>query len=204
MRTNMSEEIAKKPRIAWGVFVPALAFFALVIVFAIMLTQEGRDTSALPSALIGRVAPTTPLPPVPGLIDANGLPLPGLEQGQFVGKISLVNVWASWCAPCRAEHPYLMDLSEDPRLQIVGLNHKDKSENAVQFLSTLGNPYDLVGADGNGRASIEWGVYGVPETFLVGPDAMIRYKHTGPLTPEIIERDLMPEVLKLAISKTKN
>ena len=204
MRTNMSEEIAKTPRIAWGVFVPALAFFALVIVFAIMLTQEGRDTSALPSALIGRAAPTTPLPPVPGLIDANGLPLPGLEQGQFVGKISLVNVWASWCAPCRAEHPYLMDLSEDPRLQIVGLNHKDKSENAVQFLSTLGNPYDLVGADGNGRASIEWGVYGVPETFLVGPDAMIRYKHTGPLTPEIIERDLMPEVLKLAISKTKN
>ena len=197
MRTNMSEEVAKKPRIAWGVFVPALAFFALVIVFAIMLTQEGRDTNSLPSALIGRTAPTTPLPPVNGLVDTNGVPVPGIEPEHLLGKISLVNVWASWCAPCRQEHPYLMDLSEDPRLQIIGLNHKDKSENAVQFLSALGNPYDLVGADSNGRASIEWGVYGVPETFLVGPDATIQFKHTGPLTPEIIERDLMPEVLKL-------
>lgn len=194
----MSDEAAKKPRTAWGMFLPAVAFFALVIVFAMMLSREGRDTSALPSALIGRSAPLTPLPPIQGLNDADGVPLPGLEPDQLRGKISLVNVWASWCAPCRQEHPYLMALSEDPRLQIVGLNHKDKSENAVQFLTALGNPYDLVGADNNGRASIEWGVYGVPETFLVGPDATIRYKHTGPLTPEIIERELMPEITKLA------
>lgn len=194
MGKDMSERAAKKPRISWGVFLPALAFFALAIVFAIMLSREGRDTSALPSALIGRTAPAVSLPPVTGLIDDNGVPIPGLEPAVFLGKISLLNVWASWCAPCRQEHPYLMALSQDPRLQIVGLNHKDKSENAVQFLSALGNPYDLVGADSNGRASIEWGVYGVPETFLVGPDATIRYKHTGPLTPEIIERDLMPEI----------
>ena len=194
----MSEKVVKKPRLAWGVFVPALAFFALVVVFAIMLTQEGRDTSTLPSALIGLAAPQTPLPPVAGLFDATGAPVPGLKPDQLLGKISLVNVWASWCAPCRQEHPFLMSLAEDPRLQIVGLNHKDKSENAVQFLDSLGNPYDLVGADTNGRASIEWGVYGVPETFLVGPDATIRYKHTGPLTPEIIERDLMPEIEKLS------
>lgn len=190
----MSEEAAKKPRVSWGVFVPALAFFALVVVFAIMLSREGRDTSVLPSALIGQAVPNTPLPPVPGLIDANGVALPGLEPEQLLGKISLVNVWASWCAPCRQEHPYLMDLAEDPRLQIVGLNHKDKAENATQFLTSLGNPYDFVGADSNGRASIEWGVYGVPETFLVGPDGTIKYKHTGPLTPEIIARDLMPEI----------
>lgn len=193
----MSEEVTKKPRFGWGAFLPALAFFALVIVFAIMLSREGRDTSALPSALIGRSAPATLLPPVPGLVDANGAALPGLDPDQLLGKISLVNVWASWCAPCRQEHPYLMSLSEDPRWQIVGLNHKDKSENAVRFLTALGNPYDLVGADSNGRASIEWGVYGVPETFLVGPDATIQYKHTGPLTPEIIENSLMPALLKL-------
>ena len=162
-----------------------------------MLTQEGRDTSALPSALIGLAAPQTPLPLVPGILDSDGEQISGLEPENLLGKISLVNVWASWCAPCREEHPHLMALAEDERIQIIGMNHKDKAENAAQFLSSLGNPYDLIGADSNGRASIEWGVYGVPETFLVGPDATIVYKHTGPLSTEIVTQDLMPEIDKL-------
>lgn len=193
----MNREAANKQRMVWGVFLPALAFFALVAVFAMMLSRDDRDTSALPSALIARAAPDMQLPPVPGLLNAEGLPLPGLEPDKFIGKITLLNVWASWCAPCRQEHPYLMDLSNNPKLQIVGLNHKDKPENAVQFLNSLGNPYDMVGADNKGRVSIEWGVYGVPETFLIGPDATIRFKHTGPLDPKIIARDLLPEIDKL-------
>lgn len=194
----MSDTPLKKPRAAWTVYIPALVFFALVGVFAVMLTQEGRDTTALPSALIGRDAPQTPLAPIEGLSDAQGNPLAGLDPAVFDGNITLMNVWASWCAPCREEHPYLSELSQDPRVQLVGLNYKDKTENALRFLGNFGNPYDAVGVDNNGRAAIEWGVYGVPETFLVGPDGKIRFKFAGPLNPDIIEKQLMPEIEKLA------
>ena len=193
----MSNGSAKGPRKALGVFLPAAGFFLMVAVFAVMLTQEGRDTSALPSALIGLSAPQTSLPPVPGIVDADGEQMAGFEPATFSGKVSLVNVWASWCAPCRDEHPHLMALAEDSRIQIIGMNHKDKAENAAQFLSSLGNPYDLIGADINGRASIEWGVYGVPETVLVGPDGIVVYKHTGPLSDEIVEQELMLEIDQL-------
>ncbi len=193
----MSNGASNGPRKALGVFLPAVGFFLIVVVFAVMLTQEGRDTSALPSALIGLSAPQTSLPPVPGIVDADGEQVAGFEPAKLSGNISLVNVWASWCAPCREEHPLLMALAQDARLQIIGMNHKDKAENAAQFLSSLGNPYDLIGADINGRASIEWGVYGVPETFLVGPDGTVVFKHTGPLSEEIITQELMPEIDKL-------
>ena len=189
-----SDPIEQKSGLKLGAYMPALVFFALVIVFAVMLTQEGRDTTALPSALIGKAAPQTDLPPIVGLETGDGLSIPGFNSNILTGKISIVNVWASWCAPCRQEHPYLMELANDSRLQIIGLNHKDKAENAVKFLDALGNPYNFVGADVNGRASIEWGVYGVPETFLVGPDGTIKFKHTGPLTPEIIAEEFMREI----------
>lgn len=194
----MSETVEKKPRAAWSVYVPAIAFFILAGIFALMLTQEGRDVSALPSALIGRDAPQTILPPLEGLKGASGEQIAGFDPVVFAGNITLVNVWASWCAPCREEHPYLSDLSDDPRVQLMGLNYKDKTENALGFLGSLGNPYDFIGVDNSGRAAIDWGVYGVPETFLVGQDGKIKYKFTGPLTPEAIEKQLMPEIDKLA------
>jgi cytochrome c biogenesis protein CcmG/thiol:disulfide interchange protein DsbE len=98
--------------------------------------------------------------------------------------VTIVNVWASWCAPCRQEHPLLMDLAKDPSVRVVGVNYKDNPENARRFLGQLGNPFAVVGVDPSGRAAIDWGVYGVPETFVVGPDGTVRHKHIGPLTPD--------------------
>ncbi|MCT8999350.1 DsbE family thiol:disulfide interchange protein [Chelativorans intermedius] len=166
---------------------PLAAFLALSAVFLAQLFS-GRDNSVVPSALIGQPAPQTTLPPL------EGMGLPGLSPEDFAGNVTLVNVWGSWCLPCRDEHPLLMQLSEDSRLRIVGLNYKDRPENARRFLGELGNPFDAIGVDGNGRAAIEWGVYGVPETFLVGPDGIIRYKHVGPFTPRSIREELMPRV----------
>ena len=168
---------------------PLLLFLALSAVFLVQLIS-GKDTSVVPSALIGRAAPQTDLPP---LEDMN---LPGLSSDAFSGRVTLVNVWGSWCLPCRQEHPLLMQLATDERVVIAGLNYKDKPENARRFLGDLGNPYDAIGVDQNGRAAIDWGVYGVPETFLVGPDGTIRYKHVGPFTPESIRESLMPEIEK--------
>ncbi len=169
---------------------PLLVFLALAAVFLMQLFS-GRDTSLVPSALIGRDAPQTDLPPL------EGMSLLGLSSNAFAGKITLVNVWGSWCLPCRQEHPLLMQLARDERFVIAGLNYKDKPENARRFLGDLGNPYDAIGVDQNGRAAIDWGVYGVPETFLVGPEGRIRYKHVGPFTPESVQNDLMPEIEKL-------
>ena len=104
------------------------------------------------------------------------------------GNVTLVNVWASWCAPCRVEHPLLTQLSKDKRIRVVGINYKDQPANAVRFLTQLGNPFAAIGTDGDGRAAIEWGVYGVPETFIVGRDGTIRYKLVGPITPENLAR----------------
>lgn len=168
---------------------PLLLFLALSGVFLVQLIS-GKDTSVVPSALIGRSAPQTDLPPL------EGMNLPGLSSEAFSGRVTLVNVWGSWCLPCRQEHPLLMQLATDERVVIAGLNYKDKPENARRFLGDLGNPYDAIGVDQNGRAAIDWGVYGVPETFLVGPDGTIRYKHVGPFTPESIRSDLMPEIEK--------
>lgn len=168
------------------VYLPLLIFALLAGVFLVMLVS-GRDASTLPSALIGAPAPATVLAP----LHPDGR---GLDGADFAGKVTLVNVWASWCGPCRQEHPVLMDLAQDERILIAGLNYKDKTDNARSFLSELGDPYHAIGVDRNGRAGIEWGVYGVPETFLVGPDGTIRYKHVGPLTPEAVKRELMPRI----------
>lgn len=171
------------------VLVPLLLFLALAGVFLMQLLS-GRDLTVVPSALIGHTAPKTELPPL------EGISLPGLNSAEFIGKVTLVNVWASWCGPCRDEHPVIVGLSKDERLTIVGLNYKDKAENARRFLGDLGNPFDAVGVDPNGRAAIDWGVYGIPETFLVGKDGKIAFKHVGPLTPEAVATRLMPEIEK--------
>ncbi len=168
---------------------PLAVFLALSAVFLMQLVS-GRDTSLVPSALIGKPAPQTEL----AALEGSGLP--GLSTVDFTGKVTLVNVWGSWCVPCRQEHPLLMQLAQDGRFELAGLNYKDKPENARRFLGDLGNPFDRIGVDASGRTAIDWGVYGVPETFLVGPDGTIRYKHVGPFTQESIRDDLMPAVEK--------
>jgi len=173
---------------------PLAIFLALAAIFTIQLLS-GRDESVIPSALIGKPAPAITLPPLEGLMN-NGKPMSGLDPAAFAGQVTLVNVWASWCVPCRVEHPLLMQLARDERVRLVGINYKDSPENARRFLGDLGNPFSAVGADDTGRVAIEWGVYGVPETFLVGRDGKILYKHVGPFTPESIRDELMPEVAK--------
>jgi cytochrome c biogenesis protein CcmG/thiol:disulfide interchange protein DsbE len=122
--------------------------------------------------------------------------VPGLDPAVFKCKVSVVNVWASWCVPCYDEAPLLTELGMDKRLQIVGINYKDAHDNARRFLGRYGNPYGIVSVDGNGRASIEWGVYGVPETFIVGRDGTIVYKMVGPVTFDNIDTVLKAEIDK--------
>ena len=185
---SVQPETAPRPRRIF-VLLPLLLFLGLAAVFFTQL-MSGRDISAVPSALIGQPAPETKLPPL------EGTDLPGLDSAAFAGKVTLVNVWASWCAPCREEHPLLLALSQDPRFTIAGLNYKDKPENARRFLGELGNPYKAIGVDDAGRTAINWGVYGVPETFLVGKDGKIVYKHVGPLSPDAITGELLPQIEK--------
>ena len=172
---------------------PLIAFAGLAVLFALRL--GGGDPSKIPSALIGRPAPQTPLPPLTGLL-SDGAQVPGLDTATFKGKVSLVNVWASWCVPCHDEAPLLTELAKDKRLQLIGINYKDTPDNARRFLGRYGNPFGAVGVDGNGRAAIEWGVYGVPETFIVGREGTIVYKLVGPITPDNIETVLKAEIDK--------
>jgi len=175
------------------VLAPLAVFFGLVMLFVIRLFAG--DPSRIPSALIGHPAPQTTLPPVAGL-DRDGKPVPGLDPANFKGAVTVVNVWASWCVPCHDEAPILMQLAQDARLHIVGINYKDEPENARRFLGRHGDPFAAAGADPNGRAAIEWGVYGVPETFIVGRDGRIAYKLVGPITPENLEATIKPEIEK--------
>jgi cytochrome c biogenesis protein CcmG, thiol:disulfide interchange protein DsbE len=175
------------------VLLPLGVFLALAALFLIGLYSG--DPSILPSALIGRQAPDTDLPPIPGL-DRDGVPVPGLDAAQFKGSVTIVNVWASWCVPCHDEAPLLMQLAKDPRVRLVGINYKDDADNARRFLGRYGNPFVAAGADANGRAAIDWGVYGVPETFIVGRDARIAYKLVGPITPQNLVGLLKPQIDK--------
>jgi cytochrome c biogenesis protein CcmG/thiol:disulfide interchange protein DsbE len=175
------------------VLIPLGIFLALALLFLIRL--GAGDVSRIPSALIGHPVPATDLPPVAGM-EREGKPVPGLTSGDFNGAVSVLNVWASWCVPCRDEAPLLVRLAADRRVRIVGINYKDQPADAKRFLDRYGNPFTASGADLNGRASIEWGVYGVPETFVVGRDAKIAYKLIGPITRENLEAVLKPQIEK--------
>jgi cytochrome c biogenesis protein CcmG, thiol:disulfide interchange protein DsbE len=178
---------------SWLMALPLVGFLALAGIF--LLRLHGDDPSKIPSALIGRPAPPTALPALEGLVN-NGLQVPGLDPSDFKGKVSVVNVWASWCVPCHEEAPLLTELARDKRLQLIGIDYKDAPDNARRFLGRYGNPFGIVGVDGNGRAAIEWGVYGVPETFVVGRDGTILYKLVGPVTPDNIDTVLKAEIDK--------
>jgi cytochrome c biogenesis protein CcmG/thiol:disulfide interchange protein DsbE len=191
----MSEVAAPKRR----PLLMALPLLGFAVVAALFWFKLGAgDPARLPSALIGRPAPATALPALEGLT-ANGAPVPGLDPAVFQGRVSVVNVWASWCVPCHEEAPLFMTLAQDKRIQIVGINYKDGADNARRFLGRYGNPFGIVGVDGNGRAAIDWGVYGVPETFIVGRDGRISYKLVGGVTAANFD-----SVLKVEIDKALN
>tara|TARA_B100000614_G_C14280121_1_gene383129 strand:+ start:46 stop:567 length:522 start_codon:yes stop_codon:yes gene_type:complete len=164
------------------------------MVFAGLATALGwgltRDPKVLPSALIDKPVPEFNLPPVKGRTS-------GLASADLSGEVSIVNVFASWCLPCKAEHPIWMDLKARNVVPIHGLNYKDTPDDASAWLNRLGDPYKRTGADLDGRVAIDWGVYGVPETFIVSADGRIAYKHVGPVTQEIVDGTLMPIVDRL-------
>jgi len=164
--------------------IPVAAFAAMAVAFAVGLTL---DPSKIPSVLIGKPVPEFRLPPVQGRTQ-------GLSSDNLKGEVSLVNVFASWCAECRVEHPLLMRLAAQGTVTLHGLNYKDKPDDAANWLDTLGDPYVRTGADRDGRVAIEWGVYGVPETFVVDRNGTIVYKHIGALTAKTLNETILPLV----------
>jgi len=174
----------------WWVATPLVVFAGLVGVFGYMLLS-GRDPSILPSALIDQPVPVFDLPP---LHDGGE----GLATADFGGRVVLVNVFASWCVPCRAEHPLLMDLAENEGVPVFGLNYKNARPDAEGWLTELGDPYERIGYDYEGQVAIDWGVYGVPETFVVDAEGRIRHKHVGPLMPADVAETILPMVRALA------
>jgi cytochrome c biogenesis protein CcmG/thiol:disulfide interchange protein DsbE len=175
--------------------VPLVVFLALAALFFYRLGTG--DPSRVPSALIGHPVPATNLPPIEGLT-RDGKPVPGLTNAAFKGAVTVVNVWASWCVPCHDEVPFLAQLAKDKRIQLVGINYKDAPDNARRFLNRYGNPFAAAGADENGRTAIDWGVYGVPETFVVGRGGNIAYKLIGPIDANNLAKVLEPEIAKAA------
>lgn len=167
--------------------IPLLIFLIMVIFLWIGLSRDPRE---IPSPLIGKPAPAFELPSLQGSGEPTG-------PARFQGRVFLVNVFASWCASCRDEHPVLNALKTSQSLPILGLNYKDQPDAAAQWLARHGNPYEAVALDTLGRAAIDWGVYGVPETFVVDQKGLIRLKHTGPVTAEVLEREILPLVRQL-------
>jgi cytochrome c biogenesis protein CcmG, thiol:disulfide interchange protein DsbE len=176
------------PKRNYFVFLPILIFSILAAIFASQLLS-GKDNSVLPSVLVGKPAPATELPPLDRLY-------PGISSAKFVGRVTVLNVFASWCVPCRDEHPFLLELSKDKRFTLAGFNYKDEAVNASNFIQKLGNPYDEIGTDLSGRAGIDWGIYGVPETYIIDKSGAISHKHVGPLDAQVIEQELMPIIEK--------
>lgn len=178
-------------RLSW-VSVPLVIFALVAGLFAFAL--RSGDPSKLPSALIGKVVPEMTLPPLEGLIDA-GRPVPGFDSASLAkGEVSVVNFWASWCVPCVEEHPLLIDLKRRTGVTLWGINNKDQAIAARRFLGNFGNPFAGVGVDNNGRAAIEWGVYGMPETFVIDGQGRIVYKHVGQITPASLTEKLAPAI----------
>ncbi|MCZ6591842.1 MAG: DsbE family thiol:disulfide interchange protein [Alphaproteobacteria bacterium] len=168
---------------------PVVFFAVLVVVLAVLMldTERGRDPSVIPSPLIGKPVPQFTLPAVADEVPG------GFATDDLRGKVTMVNVFASWCLPCLVEHPLLSRLAADG-IPIYGINHRDTVPEAVAWLKKYGNPFTAVGFDPDGRVSVEWGVTGLPETFIVDTNGRITYKHTGPITPQILEDKVLPKL----------
>jgi periplasmic protein thiol:disulfide oxidoreductases, DsbE subfamily len=166
---------------------PLLLFVGVGVAFFLGFERDPRD---IPSALIDKPVPDFALPALAGHKE-------GLSSPMLKGDVTLVNVFASWCIPCKAEHPVITRLSKELGVTVRGINYKDKTEDAVDWLRRNGDPYASVGADLDGRVSIDWGVYGVPETYLVDRQGRIRFKQVGPLTPQVVEEQLLPMIKHL-------
>jgi cytochrome c biogenesis protein CcmG/thiol:disulfide interchange protein DsbE len=170
----------------WLYLLPVAVFALMAAGFYVGL---GIDNNVLPSALINEEAPRFDLPPLPGRDK-------GFSSADLQGHVSLVNTFASWCGPCRMEHPVLNALAKMKRVPIYGINYKDAGDAALSWIAALGDPYAGIGAD-DGKVGIEWGVYGVPETFVIDTTGHIRYKHVGPLSQADIDKTILPLVAKL-------
>jgi cytochrome c biogenesis protein CcmG/thiol:disulfide interchange protein DsbE len=173
---------------------PVLIFAALAGFFAMAL--RSGDPSLLPSTLVGKEIPQGVFPPIEGL-ESNGKPEAGFTSADLAkGKVSVVNYWASWCVPCIEEHPFLEKLKSMTDVDIYGINYKDGADAARRFIGRFGNPYTAVGTDAQGRAAIDWGVYGTPETFIVNGKGQIVYKHVGPISEDSLKKKLLPAIEK--------
>ncbi|MDA7946488.1 MAG: DsbE family thiol:disulfide interchange protein [Hyphomicrobiaceae bacterium] len=192
MTSSTNEAGSVRPLVSWRMALPLILFLALAGLFFVGLYSG--DPSKLPSALIGKPVPEFTLPPLKGL-KHDGKQVAGLKSADLKGKgVQIVNFWASWCLPCRDEHPFLEQLAKESKARLVGINYKDKTSAARRFLGQLGNPFDAVGVDTKGSAAINWGVYGMPETFIVGNDGTILYKHVGPIGAKTLTDDLLPAI----------
>ena len=174
----------------WSRLVALLPAAIAVAVGAAFFCRLRNSDDRLPSALLEEPIPEFSLPPIEGRQD-------GLSSADLRGEVSLVNVWASWCAPCRVEMPLLIELAEQGTVPIYGINYKDDPSAALGFLDELGDPYTRIGADGSGRVSIDWGVYGLPETFVIDADGRIAHKHVGAFDRRVLYDEILPVVRRL-------
>ncbi len=182
------------------VLLPLIIFAGLVLLFFYQL-KSGKDPSILPSVLINKQAPDFALGPLPGAT-YEGKPVPGLSRADFDGKVTLLNFWASWCVPCRQEHPFLLQLAKDDSFQLVGIDVRDSEENALGYLQEHRNPFARIGFDKTYRVGIDFGVTGQPETFVIDKFGCIRKKHIGPLYTELIDKTIMP-LIRQALAETE-
>src|SRR5436190_6493310 len=189
--TSAAEAPPRAPRGLSWVIMPVVAFAGLVALFAFALTSG--DPSRLPSALIGKPVPSLELPALEGLLEASK-PVPGFTSADLKGGVSIVNFWAAWCTECAGEQELLLDLKARAGVPIYGVNYKDDAVAARRFLGRYGNPFKAVGTDKAGRSAIEWGVYGMPETFVINARGEIAFKHIGAVTPESLETKLLPAI----------